>query len=52
MNALLSLNQNLDGMKRQLDEIEECHSNSSLGLALVDTEERVRLQLHQAFPAS
>ncbi len=37
MNALLSLNQNLDGMKRQLNEIEECHSNSSLGLALVDT---------------
>ena len=38
MNALLSLNQNLDGMKRQLDEIEKSHSNSSLGLALVNTE--------------
>ena len=37
MNALLSLNQNLDGMKRQLNEIEESHSSSSLSLALVDT---------------
>jgi len=37
MNALLSLNRNLDGMKRQLDEIEKSHSHSSLGLALVDT---------------
>ena len=36
MNALLSLNQNLDGMKRQLNEIEKSHSSSSLRLALVD----------------
>ena len=37
MNALLSLNQNLDGMKRQLDEIEKSHPNSSLGLALAES---------------
>ena len=41
VNALLSLNQNLDGMKRQLCEVENRYSSSSLGTVLVDTRTEV-----------